>query len=161
MKTVSELSLQITGPAEMGFPPNLWTFRRPWITSNKELLTGKTRRQFITEDPDHIIKRAQKITRKKAQKGQNISLQESPGQKIIIKIQIYYISFLILQKTNKKSTTSTLLHIIKRTSYPPIAHTLLPLLFSIVSSHEKNDHTIKKLQFAFFLRTKFSLYVMN
>ena len=119
MKTVSELlSLQIKGPAEMGSNPNFWTYRRPWITSNKELLTGKTGRQFsITEEPDHIIKRAKKITRKKAQKGQNISLQESPGQKIIIKI--YYISFLILQKTNKKSTTSTLLHIIKRTSYPP------------------------------------------
>ena len=118
MKTVSEL--QIKGPTEMGSNPNFWTYRRPWITSNKELLTGKTGRQFsITEESDHIIKRAKKITRKKAQKGQNISLQESPGQKIIIKIKIYYISFLILQKTNKKSTTSTLLHIIKRTSYPP------------------------------------------
>jgi len=100
MKTVSEL--QIKGPTEMGSNPNFWTLRRPWITSNKELLTGKTGRQFsITEEPDHIIKRAKKITRKKAQKGRNISLQESPGQKIIIKIKIYYISFLILQKTNK------------------------------------------------------------
>ena len=116
MKTVSEL--QIKGPTEMGSNPNFWTYRRPWITSNKELLTGKTGRQFsITEEPDHIIKRAKKITRKKAQKGRNISLQESPGQKIIIKI--YYISFLILQKNKQKSTTSTLLHIIKRTSYPP------------------------------------------
>ena len=172
MKTVSELSLQITGfpaemgpPQKMGSPPNFWTFRRPWITSKKELLTGKTRRQFsITEDQDHIIKRAQKITRKKAQKGQNISLQESPGQKIIIKIQIYYISFLILQKNKtKKSTTSTLLHIIKTTHIisPPALPTT-PLLFSIVSSHTKKMITpLKKLQFAFFLRTKFSLYVMN
>ena len=147
MKTVSEL--QIKGPTEMGSNPNFWTYRRPWITSNKELLTGKTGRQFsITED--HIIKRAKKITRKKAQKGQNISLQESPGQKIIIKIKIYYISFLILQKTNKKSTTSTLLHIIKRTSYPPYTIPYYPY-YSQLSVHTKKMITpLKNYNLLFF-----------
>lgn len=147
MKTVSEL--QIKGPTEMGSNPNFWTYRRPWITSNKELLTGKTGRQFsITEESDHIIKRAKKITRKKAQKGQNISLQESPGQKIIIKI--YYISFLILQKTNKKSTTSTLLHIIKRTSYPPYTIPYYPY-YSQLSVHTKKMITpLKNYNLLFF-----------
>ena len=149
MKTVSELlSLQIKGPAVMGSNPNFWTFRHPWITSKKELLTGKTRRQFsITED--HIIKRAKKITRKKAQKGQNISLQESPGQKIIIKIKIYYISFLILQKNKQKSTTSTLLHIIKRTSYPP--YTPYYPYYSQLSVHTKKMITpLKNYNLLFF-----------
>jgi hypothetical protein len=149
MKTVSEL--QIKGPTEMGSNPNFWTYRRPWITSNKELLTGKTGRQFsITEEPDHIIKRAKKITRKKAQKGQNISLQESPGQKIIIKIKIYYISFLILQKNKQKSTTSTLLHIIKRTSYPPYTIPYYPY-YSQLSVHTKKMITpLKNYNLLFF-----------
>ena len=165
MKTVSELSLQITGfpaemgpPQKMGSPPNFWTFRRPWITSKKELLTGKTRRQFsITEDQDHIIKRGQKITRKKAQKGQNISLQESPGQKIIIKIQIYYISFLILQKNKtKKSTTSTLLHNNKNNAHhiPPCTPYYPPTILNCQFTHEKNDHTIKKTTICFFFANK-------
>merc|ERR1712008_301784 len=106
-----------------------------------------------------IIKKGPKITRKKAQKGQNISLQESPGQKIIIEIQIYYISFLILQKTNKKSTTSTLLHNIKRTSYSP--YTPYYPYYSQLSVHTKKMITPLKNYILLFLRTKFSLYVMN